>query len=149
MKPLNYKERSDKFWSFFIVGTISLALVVFCFYFTNDFLLGGVAGNREQRHNDFLNYQKNQRKYISQLESINRSLPEGGLFQTSNLNLISEFKTSFTKNADTSALMNKIGDLANKDAGLISQLNQAKQELSNVQGELNDCKKQVNAPVKQ
>lgn len=146
MKPLNYKERNDKFWSFFIVANISLALVVFCFYFTNDFLLDAVAGYREQRYKDFLNYRKNHREYIKQLEGINRSLSEGGL-QTGYL--ISGLKTSFIKNADTTNLMNKIVELANKDEYLIDRKNQEAQELSKLEQALNKCKKELNTPSNQ
>ena len=40
--------------------------------------------------------------------------------------------------------MNKIADLATKDAGLTNQLNQATKRLSIVQGELKDCNKLLN-----
>lgn len=136
MKPLNYKERDDKFWNFVIAGTVTIAMVVGCFYFTHDFLLDAVASNKVERYNRFLKHQIYQRQYVRQLDGINKSLSDGG-FQINDL--ISQFKITCKKNGDTTSLMNKIAVLANQDASLSDKKNKTDIELSQSNWKLKNC----------
>ena len=144
MKPLNHKERDDKFFNFVVAGTITLGIVIFCFYYTNDFLTDAISEKRVAQFGRFQQYKRNQQRYTKQLDEINKSLSGNfrGAFMPAKL--ISEFKASFTKNGDTSLLMSKIVDLSDKAAGLVELRNQSAAVLNGLKQDLRDCKAKLN-----
>jgi len=144
MKPLNHKERDDKFLYFVIAGTITLGITIFCLYYTSDFLTDAIATKRVEEYSSFQRYRRNQQQYTRQLEQINKSLSDIVLDKSVVSKMITDFRTSFTRNGDTVAFMNRIADLSAKDVRLIELKKRSGDELNGVNKELIDCTTKLN-----
>ena len=74
MKPLNYKERSNKFYNFITAAIITLLLTICCFYYTQDFLTDAISSKRIEEYSRFQQYRRNQQQYVKYLQQIKNSL---------------------------------------------------------------------------
>jgi len=144
MKPLNFKERNDKFFSFVVAGTITIGITVFCLYYTSDFLTDAIANKRVEEYSRFQQYRRNQQQYTKQLEQINKAFTDNFSGSLVASKMIADFKTSYMRNGDTTAFMSRIADLSTKNAQLVDQKNQSKSELIAIRRSLADCFKKLN-----
>jgi hypothetical protein len=135
MKPLNHREINTAFTNFVIAGIITLAIVVFSFYFTNDYLSAAVAQERIEEYSRFQQYKRRQKQYVKRLEGINQSF--AGAFPAPQL--ISDFKLLFNKYGDTSLLMNRIVKLSTDNITLVEKKNVVRNEVAQEKQQLQAC----------
>ena len=144
MKPLNHKERDNKFLKFVISAILTLVLTIFCLYYTNYFLTDASTRNRVKQYSLFQNYRTSQQQYTKQLGLINKSFSENsGSLITGNM--VNDFKTSFTKRRETSLLMTKLMALSRSNLDLVDEKNRTGIKLRNLNRDLIECNKRLNS----
>lgn len=139
MKPLNHKERSDRYLLFFISLTITLVLTVLLLYGSNNLLLQTRLENDRDRQTRYLQYKQNQQRYTELLKDIRNAIEKGSQDEIDQK--LKDWKDLLKQSNDTSALRKKVVPITNDISGFFIELNIKNSDVRQKSKDLSECKK--------